>query len=82
MRKCKCSLMQNVQPSISRSRIDLLKKANEAIEGNENFKFTYAHMHGNLKFIQNNPLDAKYVKPFKNKDNIISITAYSKEDEL
>ena len=44
----------NVQPSLSRNRIDLLRKANEAIEGNENFKFAYADMHGSLKFVLNN----------------------------
>ena len=47
----------NVQPSLQRNRIDLLRKANEAIEGNENFKFAYADMHGNLKFALNKPLN-------------------------
>ena len=50
----------NVQPSLSRNRIDLLRKANEVIEGNENFKFAYAVMHGNLKFELYKPLDRKY----------------------
>ena len=47
----------NVQFSLSRNRIDLLRKANEAIEGNGNFKFAYADMHGNLKFVLNKPLN-------------------------
>ena len=56
----KTEKIQNTSPrcgwtlSLSRNRIDLLRKANEAIEGNENFKFTYADMHGNLKFALNN----------------------------
>ena len=50
----------NVQPSLSRNRIDLLRKAKEVIEGNENFKFAYADMHGNLKFELYKPLDRKY----------------------
>ena len=42
----------SVQPSLSRKAIDLLKKANEVIEGNEKFKFAYANnMHGTLKFV-------------------------------
>ena len=40
-------------------------------------------MHGNWKFILSNPLNGKYVKPFKNEDDIINITAaYREEDEL
>ena len=73
----------NVQPSLSRNRIDLLKKANEVIEGNENLKFAYANMHGNLKFILNKPLHRKYVKHFRSKDDIINIiSAYCEEDEF
>ena len=49
----------NVQPSLSRNRIDLLRKANAVIEGNKNFKFAYADMHGNLKFILNKPFNGK-----------------------
>ena len=73
----------NVQPSLSRNRIDLLKKANEVIEGNENLKFAYANMHGNLKFILNKPLNRKYFKHFRSKDDTINITsAYCEEDEF
>ena len=48
----------NVEPSLSRFRTALPKKANE------NTKFAYTNMHGNLKFILSNPLDGKYVKQF------------------
>ena len=73
----------NVQPSLSRSRTDLLRKANEAIEGNENFKFAYADMHGNLKFVLNKPLNRKYVKHFRSEEGIIHIiSAYCEEDEF
>ena len=73
----------NVQPSLSRNRIDLLKKANEAIEGNENFKFAYADMHGNLKLILNKPLNRKFVKHFRSEDGIINIiSAYCEEGEF
>ena len=34
----------NVQPSLSRFQTELLKKANEAIKDNENFKFSYANI--------------------------------------
>ena len=51
--KHKPQLWLNVQPSLSCNRIDLLRKANEVIEGNENFKFAYADMHGNLMFVLN-----------------------------
>ena len=69
--KLKCRFQLNVQPSLSRFRIELLKKANEASEDNENFKFAYADMHGNLKFILNNPLNGKYVNHFRNENDII-----------
>ena len=42
--KHKSQVRLNVQFSLSRNRIDLLRKANEAIEGNENFKFAYVDM--------------------------------------
>ena len=69
----------NVQPSLSRNRIDLLRKANEVIEGSKNFKFAYADMHGNLKFVSNKP----YVKHFRTEEDIINIiSAYREEDEF
>ena len=81
--KLKSRIQLNVQPSLSKFRIELLKKANETTKDNENFKFTYADMHGNLKFILNNPLNGKYVKHFRNKNNIIDIvSAYCEEDEF
>ena len=73
----------NVQPSLSRNNIDLLRKANEVIEGNENFKFAYADIHVNLKFVLNKPLNRKYVKHFRSEDGIISImSAYCEEGEF
>ena len=73
----------NVQPSLSRNRIDLLRKANKVIEGNENFKFAYADIHGNLKLVLNKSLNRKYVKHFRSEDGIINIiSAYYEEDEF
>ena len=43
----------NFQSSLSQNRIDVLRKANEVIEGDEYFKFAYAYMHDNFKFILN-----------------------------
>ena len=64
-------------------KLIMLRKANEAIEGNENFKFAYANMHGNLKFVLNKPLNRKYVKHFRTKENIIHIiSAYCEADEF
>ena len=81
--KLKSRIQLNVQPSLSRFRIKLLKKANETIGDNRNFKFAYADMRGNLKFILNNPLNGKYVKHFKNENDIIDIvSAYSEEGEF
>ena len=81
--KHKSQVRLNVQSSLSRNRIDLLRKANEAIEGNENFKFAYANMHGNLKFVLNKTLNRKYVKHFRSEEDIIKIiSAYCKEDEF
>ena len=71
--KHKSQVRLNVQPSLSRNRIDLLRKANEAIEGNENFKFAYADMHGNLKFVLNKSLNRKYIKHFRSEDDICSL---------
>ena len=73
----------NVNPSLSPNRIDLFRKANEAIEGNENFKTAYADMNGNLKFVLNQHLNRKYVKHFTSEDDIINIiSAYCEEDEF
>ena len=81
--KHKSQVQLNVQPSLSWNRIDLLKKANEVIEGNENFKFAYADMHGNLKFVLNKLINRKYVKHFRSEDDIINIiSAYCEEDEF
>ena len=81
--KLKSRIQLNVQPSLSRFRIELLKKANEAIKDNRNFKFAYADIHGNLKFILNNPLNGKYVKHFRNENDIIDIvSAYGEEGEF
>ena len=81
--KHKFQVRLNVQPSLSWNRIDLLRKANEAIEGNENFKFAYADMHSNLKFVLNKPLSRKYVKHFRSEGDIIDIiSAYCEEDEF
>ena len=66
-------MLLNVQPSLSHNRTDLLRKANEVIEGNESFKFAYADMHGNLKFLLNKPLNRRYVKHFKSEEDIINI---------
>ena len=81
--KLKSRIQLNVQPSLSRFRIELLKKANEAIKDNENLKFAYADMYGNSKFILNNPLNGKHVKHFRNENNIIdSVSAYCGKDEF
>ena len=81
--KLKNRIQLNVQPSLSRFRTELLKKANEVIEDNGNFKFAYADMHSNLKFILNNPLNEKYVKHFRNENDIIDIiSAYCEEGEF
>ena len=42
-------------------------------EGNENFKFAYAGMHGNLKLILNKPLHTEYVKLFSSEEDIVNI---------
>ena len=50
---------------------------------NENFKFAYADIHGNLRFILNNPLNGKYVKRFRNENDITDIiSAYCEEHEF
>ena len=72
--KHKSQVELNIHPSLSYNRIDLLRKANELIEGNENFKFAYADMHGNLKFIlKNKPLNRKHVLPCRTKKDIVNI---------
>ena len=81
--KLKSTIQLNVQSSLSRFQIELLKKGNEAIKDNENFKFAYVDMHGNLKFVLNNPLTGKYVKQFINENDIIDIvSAYCKEGKF
>ena len=77
--KHKSQVRLNVQFSLSRNRIDLLRKANEAIEGNENFKFAYPDVHGNLKFVLNKPLNRRYVKHFRSEEDINIISAYCEE---
>ena len=62
---------------------DLLRKANEAIEEDQKFKFVYADMHGNLKFVLNKPLNIKCVNHFRNEEDIVNIiSVYCEEDEF
>ena len=68
----------NVQSSLSQNRIDVLRKANEVIAGDEYFKFAYAYMQENFKFILNKPFNGKYVTEFRSKEDIANIiSAYS-----
>ena len=55
----------------------MLRKANEEIEGNENVRFAYADLLGNLKFILNKPLNKKYFKHFRSEK---TLSAYCEED--
>ena len=81
--KHKSQVQLNLQPSLSCNRIDLLRKANEAIEGNVNVKFAYADMHGNLKLILSRPLNRKYVTHLRSKEDIVNITSVCcQEDEF
>ena len=73
----------NVHLSLSRNRVDLLRKVIETTEGNENLKFAYGDMHGNLTFALNKPLKRKYVKHFRSEKGIVNIiSAYCEEDEF
>ena len=38
-------------------------------------------MHGNLKFTLNNPLNGKYVKQFRNQNDIVNITSAHREED-
>ena len=81
--KHKPQVWLNIQPSLSHNKIDLLRKANEAVECNENFKFAYADMHGSLKFKLKKTLNRKYAKQFRNEKDIVNtISAYFEEDEF
>ena len=73
----------NVHLSLSRNRADLLRKAIETTEGNENLKFAYADMHDNLTFALNKRLKRKHVKHFRSEEGIANIiSAYCEEDEF
>ena len=81
--KLKSRIQLNVQPSLPKFWIELLRKVNEATKDIENFKYANVDMHRNLKFILNSPLNGKYMKYFRNENDIVDIvSAYCEEDKF
>ena len=70
------SVRLNLQPSLTKSWLELLQYAKEKLTAVKEVRFPYADMHGNLKIVMNTPMRNRYLIGFKTKDDIGQILAY------
>ena len=64
------SIRFNLQPSLTKRRLELLQYAKEKLAAVKEIKFPYADMHGNLKVVLNTPIRNRYVVGFKTKEDV------------
>ena len=70
------SVRLNLQPSLTKSWLELLQYAKEKLKAVKEVRFPYADMHGNLKIVMNTPRRNRYLIGFKTKDDIGQILAH------
>ena len=64
------SVRLNLQPSLTKRRLELLQYAKEKLTAVKEIKFPYADIHGNLKVVLNTPIRNRYVIGFKTKKDV------------
>ena len=64
------SIRFNLQPSLTKHRLELLQYAKEKLTAVKEIKFPYADMHENLKVVLNTPIRNRYVVGFKTKEDV------------
>ena len=64
------SIRLNLQPSLTKHRLELLQYAKEKLAAVKEIKVPYADMHGNLKVVLNIPIRNRYVVGFKTKEDV------------
>ena len=69
------SIRFNLQPSLTKRRLELLQYVKEKLVAVKEMKFPYADMHGNLKVVLNTPIRNRYVVGFKTKEDVGQILA-------
>ena len=69
------SVRLNLQPSLTKRRLELLQYAKEKLTAVKEIKFPYADMYGNLRVVLNTPIRNRYVVWFNRKENVGQILA-------
>ena len=64
-RKKHLSVRLNLQPSLTKSWLELLQYAKEKLTAVKEVRFPYADIHGNLKIVINTPMRNRYLIGFK-----------------
>ena len=72
-RQKKKSVRLNIKPSLTKFRINTLKKAKEFIVNSKDFNFVYADILGNLKIRSFKPIYGRYVHSFYDLDELADI---------
>ena len=75
------SIRFNLQPSLTKRRLELLQYAKEKLTTVKEITFPYADMHGNLKVVLKTPIKNRYVVGFKTKEDIGQILASLSTDD-
>ena len=69
------SIRFNLQPSLTKRRLELFQYVKDKLTAVKEIKFPYANMDGNLKVLLNTPLRNRYVVGFKIKEDVGQILA-------
>ena len=69
------SIRFNLQPSLTKRRLELFQYVKDKLIAVEEIKFPYADVDGNLKVVPNTPLRNRYVVGFKIKEDVGQILA-------
>ena len=65
------SIRFNLQPSITKRRLELLQYVKEKLTAVKEIKFPYADMHGGLKVVLNAPIRNRYVLGLKQRKILV-----------
>ena len=64
------SIRFNLQPSLTKRRLELLQYAEENLKTVKEIKFPYAELHAILKVVLNTPIRNRYEVGFKTEEDV------------
>ena len=64
------SIRFNLQPSLTKLRLELLQYAEENFKTVKEIKFPYSELHGILKIVLNTPIRNRHEVGFKTKEDV------------